>query len=80
MIASSAAAARPVIEAATEHGAPPPRVRRDSPTRCGRAGAEMVVVATPSGAHLEVAEAAIEAGLHVLIEKPVEITSPRAIG
>ena len=39
---------------------------------------DVICVATPSGAHLEVALAAIRAGKHVVIEKPIEITVERA--
>jgi predicted dehydrogenase len=38
----------------------------------------VVHLATPSGAHLEPALAAIEAGKHVICEKPLEITLDRA--
>jgi predicted dehydrogenase len=38
----------------------------------------VICVATPSGAHLEPALAAIRAGKHVVIEKPLEITTARA--
>ena len=38
---------------------------------------DIVTIATPSGAHLEPALAAINAGKHVLIEKPLEITTER---
>ncbi len=36
-----------------------------------------VIVATPSGAHMEPAVAAAEAGKHVVVEKPLEITLER---
>lgn len=39
---------------------------------------QVVCVTTPSGAHLEPALAAIEAGKHVMVEKPLEITTARA--
>ncbi len=42
-----------------------------------RADVDVVCITTPSGAHLEPALAAIRAGKHVLIEKPVEITPER---
>ena len=35
---------------------------------------DIVCVCTPSGAHLEPAVAAAEAGKHVVVEKPLEIT------
>ena len=38
---------------------------------------DIVCVCTPSGAHMEPAVAAAEAGKHVIIEKPLEITLER---
>jgi predicted dehydrogenase len=38
---------------------------------------EMVTICTPSGAHFEPALAAIEAGKHVIVEKPLEVTLER---
>jgi predicted dehydrogenase len=38
---------------------------------------DIVTVGTPSGAHLEPAVAAAEAGKHVIVEKPLEITLER---
>ena len=38
---------------------------------------DIVTIGTPSGAHFEPAMAAIEAGKHVAIEKPIEITTER---
>ena len=38
---------------------------------------QIVTITTPSGAHLDVAMAAIEAGKHVIIEKPLEVTVER---
>lgn len=37
----------------------------------------IVTVCTPSGAHMEVAVAAAQAGKHLLVEKPIDITLPR---
>jgi UDP-N-acetyl-2-amino-2-deoxyglucuronate dehydrogenase len=39
---------------------------------------DVVCITTPSGAHLEPALAAIRAGKHILVEKPIEITDERA--
>ena len=38
---------------------------------------DVVSITTPSGAHLEPALAAINAGKHVVVEKPLEITTER---
>src|SRR5438105_3484396 len=43
----------------------------------GRSDVQAVIVTTPSGAHLEPAVAAAEAGKHVVVEKPLEITTER---
>jgi UDP-N-acetyl-2-amino-2-deoxyglucuronate dehydrogenase len=42
-----------------------------------RKDVHVVIVATPSGAHMEPAVAAAEAGKHVVVEKPLEISLPR---
>src|SRR3954466_9871743 len=39
---------------------------------------QVVCVTTPSGAHLEPALAAVRAGKHVVVEKPIEVTTERA--
>lgn len=38
---------------------------------------DVVAICTPSGAHLEPALAAIEAGRHVVVEKPLEVSTDR---
>jgi predicted dehydrogenase len=43
-----------------------------------RPDVDVIVITTPSGTHLEPALAAIEAGKHVIVEKPLEITPERA--
>jgi predicted dehydrogenase len=43
----------------------------------GRRDVDIVIVTTPSGAHLEPAVAAADAGKHVVVEKPLEITLER---
>jgi len=42
-----------------------------------RKDVDAVIVTTPSGAHLEPAVAAAEAGKHVVVEKPLEVTLER---
>ncbi len=43
----------------------------------GRPDVHAVIITTPSGAHLEPALAAAQAGKHVVVEKPLEITARR---
>lgn len=40
-------------------------------------GIDIVTVGTPSGAHLDPTKAALEAGLHAIVEKPLEVTLER---
>ena len=42
-----------------------------------RKDVDIVIVSTPSGAHMESAVAAAEAGKHVVVEKPLEVTLDR---
>lgn len=44
----------------------------------GQSALDVVCICTPSGVHLEPALAAIQAGKHVFIEKPIEVTLARA--
>ncbi len=46
-------------------------------TVLARPDVQVVIVTTPSGAHLEPALAAARAGKHVVVEKPLEITTAR---
>lgn len=43
----------------------------------GREDVDAVIVATPSGTHMEIGVAGAEAGKHLLIEKPLDITLAR---
>ena len=49
----------------------------DTPRMLRRERPDFVTVATPSGAHLEAALAAIRRGVHVICEKPLEISLKR---
>ena len=44
----------------------------------GAASFDLVVITTPSGSHAQLAEEALDAGCHVIIEKPVDIDLHRA--
>jgi predicted dehydrogenase len=60
---------------AQEHGAP--LATADFEALVRRPEVQVVCITTPSGAHLEPALAAIAAGKHVVVEKPLEITVAR---
>lgn len=49
----------------------------DTAPLLARRDVDIVIVATPSGIHMEPALAAAEAGKHVVVEKPLEITVER---
>ena len=56
---------------------PPVPVYTDLAEALSRPDVHVVIVTTPSGAHLEPAVAAAAAGKHVVVEKPLEITPER---
>jgi predicted dehydrogenase len=62
-------------ELANKHGV---FATTDTAALLARPDLHVVCITTPSGAHLEPALAAIAAGKHVVIEKPLEITPARA--
>jgi len=72
------AAAEPVEERrktfAEKHGCD---VAADYREMVRRKDVDVVCICTPSGAHLEPALAAIQAGKHVVVEKPIEVTLDR---
>ena len=41
-------------------------------------GVHLIVICTPSGTHVQLAEAALSAGMHVVIEKPLDVSMARA--
>jgi predicted dehydrogenase len=53
------------------------KVYHDLDAMLAHPGLDVVCVCTPSGAHLEPAVKAAQAGKHVVVEKPLEITLPR---
>ncbi len=69
----NAASARTLAD---KHGVPFSTGKLDE--LLARPDVQVVCITTPSGAHQEPALAAIAAGKHVVIEKPIEITTERA--
>jgi UDP-N-acetyl-2-amino-2-deoxyglucuronate dehydrogenase len=60
-----------------ETGADPVPVHTDLAAALKQPDVDVVIITTPSGAHLEPAVAAAGAGKHVVVEKPLEITTGR---
>lgn len=58
---------------ASEHGAPQPAVSTTLGEAIAGANADLVVVCTPSGTHIDIASEAIAAGLHTVVEKPLDV-------
>jgi UDP-N-acetyl-2-amino-2-deoxyglucuronate dehydrogenase len=86
-----AAQAIPGVQVVAVHGQDEERVRRLAES-CGAAPyrelgpclrhrpLDLVMIGSPSGLHGEQGQAAAEQGLHVLVEKPLEISLARALG
>ncbi|WP_343938175.1 Gfo/Idh/MocA family protein, partial [Pseudonocardia zijingensis] len=53
---------------------PAPAVTTSLDEALARADVDAVAVCTPSGAHAQIAVAALETGRHVVVEKPVDVT------
>ena len=78
---------RQVVAAWSRHPENAAKIDRLSGGRCtaysdldalfAHPGLDVVCVCTPSGAHMDPAVRAAEAGKHVVVEKPLEITLPR---
>jgi predicted dehydrogenase len=56
---------------------PGAKIYEDLDAMLAHPGVDVVCVCTPSGAHMDPAVAAANAGKHVVVEKPLEITLPR---
>jgi predicted dehydrogenase len=74
LVTRNPANAAPVAEAA---GNPKCAVYTNLADALKRPDVQLVIVTTPSGAHMESAVAAAEAKKHVVVEKPLEITLER---
>lgn len=62
-----------------EHAVARPAVARElDPVLAEGAPVDLVVVCTPSGTHVEIAERAVAAGLHTVIEKPLDVDLSRS--
>jgi UDP-N-acetyl-2-amino-2-deoxyglucuronate dehydrogenase len=64
-------------QAVAEAAGVPAAIYGDLGQALARPDVDIVIVTTPSGAHLEPAVAAARAGKHVVVEKPLEITLER---
>ncbi len=57
---------------------PPPKLYRDADALLREGRLDAVVVSTPADAHFSIARAALEAGCHVLVEKPMTRSGQQA--
>ena len=74
LIDTSPAAAADVAELiSTQHAAPRPTVSTTFDAVLTRADVDLVVVCTPSGTHIDIATEAVAAGLHTVVEKPLDV-------
>jgi predicted dehydrogenase len=64
-------------QAVAEAAGVPAAIYGDLGQALARRDVDIVIITTPSGAHLEPAVAAAQAGKHVVVEKPLEITLER---
>ncbi|MCL4746761.1 MAG: Gfo/Idh/MocA family oxidoreductase [Burkholderiaceae bacterium] len=64
--------------ALAQHLYPWAQVDRDSEASIGAADVDAVAIATPLATHFELARAALLAGKHVMLEKPITATSAQA--
>ncbi len=61
-----------------EHGGNRPGVFDTLTQALDELSVDIVVICTPSGLHVQLAEVALSAGAHVVIEKPLDVSLPRA--
>ena len=73
-----AAASDRVAALVQEHGMPRPEQFGDLAAALATRPVDLVVICTPSGLHVDLAEIALAAGCNVVIEKPLDVSLPRA--
>ncbi len=66
-----------VLAAIAEEGGPTPTVSESIAAACDRDDVDLVVIATPSGMHTEQGTEALDHGVHVVIEKPLDVSVER---
>jgi UDP-N-acetyl-2-amino-2-deoxyglucuronate dehydrogenase len=73
-----AAASALADQVVSELGIPRPAEFETLPDALATAPVDLVVICTPSGLHVQLAEEALTAGRHVVIEKPLDVSMDRA--
>jgi predicted dehydrogenase len=71
-------AARSVADQVDQAGRPRPARFKTLTDVLSDGAVDLVVICTPSGLHAEAAEEALAAGVHVVVEKPVDVSLVRA--
>ena len=77
VVSRDAGRARSFAEKETETGDSPPFATTSLAEALARPDVDAVIITTPSGGHLEPAVQAAQAGKHVVVEKPLEISTDR---
>lgn len=72
------AVAKKLSEKLSDAGLAKPRIHASIGEALREPAVDLVVITTPSGLHVEQALAALRAGRHVVIEKPLDVSLPRA--
>jgi predicted dehydrogenase len=70
------AVAEPSAEAAAQFGV---KTFASQAEALAQADVDLVVICTPSGTHADLATEALHAGKHVVVEKPLDVSLPRAL-
>jgi len=73
-----AAAAALLADHIAGHDRPKPATWGSLSAAIAAGGVDVVVICTPSGLHVSLAAEALAAGAHVVIEKPLDVSLPRA--
>jgi predicted dehydrogenase len=73
-----AAAAGSLADHIVGHSHPQPAIFSTLADAIAAGGVDVVVICTPSGLHVSLAAEALAAGAHVIIEKPLDVSLPRA--
>ena len=73
LVDTDADAAEAVAQAIVEAGGPKPAIVESIAAACEREDVDLAVISTPSGLHTDEAAEALARGVHVVVEKPLDV-------